>query len=290
MALEKKASTKADGKAKAEGKGKKEPVKKTAAKKESAPKKATAKKAPAKKDAPKKAAKAKKEPTKKAGKAPAAKAKPKAPAAPPVVKASARYVRIAPRKARLVMDHIRGKRVEHAQAILRHAPRAISTDILKLLNSAVANAEQNHGLIGDELVVSAAFVGAGPTLKRWRARARGRVARIRKRTCHITVRLAQPDGAVIPVVEATPTAPSDSRRRPAGTRRPPGSTGSAARSTEGRRYPRGASGGMAERTNATVLKTVEAQASVGSNPTPSAGDGGLTVRDVGHRSGRARAT
>jgi len=98
MALEKKASTKADGKAKAEGKGKKAPAEKVAAK-ESAPKKA-AKKAAAKKDAPRKAAKAKK--------APAEKAVPKAPVAPPVVRASARYVRIAPRKARLIADQVRG--------------------------------------------------------------------------------------------------------------------------------------------------------------------------------------
>jgi len=123
------------------------------------------------------------------------------------VRAEARYVRAAPRKAQLVAEQIRGRSVPEARTILAFMTRDAARDVEKVLNSAVANAEQNHGLDGDELVVSAAFVGAGPTLKRWRARARGRVARIRKRTCHITVRLAQPDGAVIPVVEAAPTAP-----------------------------------------------------------------------------------
>ena len=123
------------------------------------------------------------------------------------VRAEARYVRAAPRKAQLVAEQIRGRTVPEARTILAFMTRDAARDVEKVLNSAVANAEQNHGLIGDELVVSAAFVGAGPTLKRWRARARGRVARIRKRTCHITVRLAQPDGGVIPVVEAVPVAP-----------------------------------------------------------------------------------
>ena len=130
------------------------------------------------------------------------------------VRAEARYVRAAPRKAQLVAEQIRGRTVPEARTILAFMTRDAARDVEKVLNSAVANAEQNHGLIGDELVVSAAFVGAGPTLKRWRARARGRVARIRKRTCHITVRLAQPDGAVIPVVEATPAAPPAEEGKP----------------------------------------------------------------------------
>lgn len=180
MALEKKASTKADGKAKAEGKGKKEPDKKAAAKKESAPKKA-AKKAPAKKDAPKKTA-TKKEPAKKA-------APRKAPAAPPVVRASARYVRIAPRKARLIADQVRGLHIEKARALLQFSPRGAAEDIHKLIDSAAANAENNHDLIGDEMRVSSITVDEGPTLKRFRPRAMGRATPIHKRTSHIAVAL-----------------------------------------------------------------------------------------------------
>jgi large subunit ribosomal protein L22 len=106
-----------------------------------------------------------------------------------VVRARARYVRSAPRKARLVMDHIRGKRVEHAQAILEHAPRAVSTDILKLLNSAIANAESAYELGADELTVRRAYVDEGPTIKRYRPRALGRATRINKRTSHMTIEL-----------------------------------------------------------------------------------------------------
>jgi large subunit ribosomal protein L22 len=106
-----------------------------------------------------------------------------------VVRARARYVRTAPRKARLVMDHIRGKRVEHAQAILAHAPRAVSSDILKLLNSAVANAESAYELGADELTVRRAYVDEGPTIKRYRPRALGRATKINKRTSHMTIEL-----------------------------------------------------------------------------------------------------
>ena len=106
-----------------------------------------------------------------------------------VVRARARYVRSAPRKARLVMDHIRGKRVEHAQAILAHAPRAAAGDILKLLNSAVANAESAYELGADELTVRRAYVDEGPTIKRYRPRALGRATRINKRTSHMTIEL-----------------------------------------------------------------------------------------------------
>jgi large subunit ribosomal protein L22 len=106
-----------------------------------------------------------------------------------VVSARAKYVRSAPRKARLVMNHIRGKNVEQAQAILRHAPRAVSDDILKLLNSAVANAESNYELGADELRIERAFVDEGPTIKRYRPRARGRATRILKRTSHMTIEL-----------------------------------------------------------------------------------------------------
>ena len=106
-----------------------------------------------------------------------------------IVRARAKYVRSAPRKARLVMNHIRGKRVEHAQAIQLHAPRAVSGDILKLLNSAVANAESAYELGADELTVRRAYVDEGPTIKRYRPRALGRATRINKRTSHMTIEL-----------------------------------------------------------------------------------------------------
>jgi large subunit ribosomal protein L22 len=105
------------------------------------------------------------------------------------VRASAQYLRVTPRKARLVVEHIRGRTVPEARTVLAFTPRAAAREIEKVLASAVANAEANHGLVGDELVVAAAYVDEGPTIKRWRARARGRVARIKKRTCHVTLRL-----------------------------------------------------------------------------------------------------
>jgi large subunit ribosomal protein L22 len=114
------------------------------------------------------------------------------------VRAEARYVRAAPRKAQLVVDQIRGRTVPEARTILTFMTRDAANDVRKVLDSAAANAEANHGLDADELYVAAAFVGAGPTLKRWRARARGRAGRIKKRTCHITIALAQPGGEEIP--------------------------------------------------------------------------------------------
>ena len=108
-----------------------------------------------------------------------------------LVRAEARWVRLSARKARVVLEHIRGRSVPEARTILAFTQRAAAHEIEKVLKSAVANAEANHGLIGDELVVHAAFANEGPTLKRWRARARGRVNRIRKRTCHITLLLAE---------------------------------------------------------------------------------------------------
>jgi len=95
------------------------------------------------------------------------------------------------RKARLVLDHIRGRTVPEARTILAFTPRAAAIEIEKVLRSAVANAEANHGLDGDDLVVESAYADEGPTLKRWRARARGRVNRVRKRTCHVTLVLAE---------------------------------------------------------------------------------------------------
>jgi large subunit ribosomal protein L22 len=109
------------------------------------------------------------------------------------VRAQARWVHSSARKARLVTDLIRGRSVPEARTILAFSNRAVAKDVEKVLRSAVANAESRADLHweGDELVVAAAYADEGPTLKRWRARARGRVARIRKRTCHITIELAQ---------------------------------------------------------------------------------------------------
>jgi ribosomal protein L22 len=118
---------------------------------------------------------------------------PKAPASRPdgelIVRARSKYVRSAPRKARLVMAHIRGKEVEQARAILNHAPRAVAEDILKLLNSAIANAESAYELGPDELRVVKAVVDEGPTIKRYRPRALGRATPIKKRTSHMTIEL-----------------------------------------------------------------------------------------------------
>ncbi len=125
----------------------------------------------------------------------AAKPKEAAPEAPRdatgavAVRASAKYVRSAPRKARLVMDHIRGKDVADARAILRHTPRAVAADISKLLESAIANAENNFELDPGELRIGRAVVDEGPTIKRFRPRAQGRATRINKRTSHMTITL-----------------------------------------------------------------------------------------------------
>jgi ribosomal protein L22 len=108
---------------------------------------------------------------------------------PVVVRAHARYVRSSARKARLVCDHIRGKSVEEARAILAHAPRAVASDWSKLLESAVANAEHNHELVGEDLYVKAVKADEGPTIKRFRPRALGRATPIRKRTSHLTILL-----------------------------------------------------------------------------------------------------
>jgi large subunit ribosomal protein L22 len=107
------------------------------------------------------------------------------------VRAQAKWVRTSARKARIVLDHIRGRSVPEARTILAFTPRAAATDIEKVLRSAVANAEANMGLDGDELLVEAAYADEGPTLKRWKPRARGRVNRIRKRTCHVTLVLVE---------------------------------------------------------------------------------------------------
>jgi ribosomal protein L22 len=112
---------------------------------------------------------------------------------PPLVRAQAKYVRTSARKARLVCDHIRGKSVTEARAILAFAPRAVARDWAKLLDSAVANAEHNHELIGDELRIKEAYADEGPTIKRFRPRAMGRATPILKRTSHLTITLT-PEG------------------------------------------------------------------------------------------------
>lgn len=134
----------------------------------------------------------------------------------PTVRAEAKYVRTAPRKAQLVAEQIRGRPVPEARTILAFMTRDAARDVERVLASAVANAEANHGLVGDELYVSIATVGSGPTIKRWRARARGRVARIKKRTCHIAITLAAPEGveARAPVVTPPPPAVEEEAPKP----------------------------------------------------------------------------
>jgi large subunit ribosomal protein L22 len=113
------------------------------------------------------------------------------------IRAEAKWVRISPRKARLVAEHIRGRSVLEARSVLAFTQREAARELDKVLRSAVANAESQHQLADDRLYVSAAYVDEGPVMKRWRPRARGRVGRIHKRTCHITVKLAE-----MPVTEA----------------------------------------------------------------------------------------
>jgi large subunit ribosomal protein L22 len=166
-AAPKKAAKKAEGNAAAE----KVPAKKTA-------KKASKEKAPAKKEAAKKPAAKKAEP--KTAKKPVA----------IVVRASSRYVRIAPRKARLIADQVRGLHIDKARALLQFSPRGAAHDIGKLLESAASNAENNHDLVADEMRISEITVDEGPTLKRFRPRALGRATPIHKRTSHIAVALS----------------------------------------------------------------------------------------------------
>jgi ribosomal protein L22 len=159
---------------------------KAPAKKKAAPKKAAKKEAPKKESAKKPAAK------KEAAKKPAKKEppKPKAKPAPIVVRASSRYVRVAPRKARLVADQVRGLPIDRARALLQFSPRGAAEDIGKLIESAAANAENNHDLVSDEMRVAEITVDEGPTLRRFRPRALGRATPINKRTSHIAVALS----------------------------------------------------------------------------------------------------
>jgi large subunit ribosomal protein L22 len=144
------------------------------------------------------------------------------------VRAQAKWVRMSARKARLVLDNVRGRSVPEARTVLAFTPRAAAREIDRVLASAVANAESAHGLDGDELVVVAAYADEGPTLKRWRARARGRVNRIRKRTCHITIVVAgnpasgrpRPQKAAKPQAEAAPTPETPTEDAPVAEEKP----------------------------------------------------------------------
>jgi large subunit ribosomal protein L22 len=144
------------------------------------------------------------------------------------VRAQAKWVRMSARKARLVLDLLRGRSVPEARTILAFTPRAAAREIDRVLASAVANAESAHGLDGDELIVLEAYADEGPTLKRWRARARGRVNRIRKRTCHITIvvtespkagrprpqQQAKPEAEKAPQPEATAAEEAPAEEKP----------------------------------------------------------------------------
>jgi ribosomal protein L22 len=166
------------------GKGAAEATSKTAdskASKESTAKKPAARKAPAK---PKAETKPKAEDKAK----PKARTKKETPERP-VVNARARFVRVAPRKARLVADQVRGLPIEDALPLLRFSTRSAAQDIRKLIESAAANAEANHDLVADDLLIKDIHVDEGPTLKRYRPRALGRATRINKRTSHIAVAL-----------------------------------------------------------------------------------------------------
>jgi ribosomal protein L22 len=173
-------------------KQKKPPAKKPAAKKPAARKPAEKKEGAAKPEA---AAKAPAKAAEKPKPAPRRKPEPKPEPVAVLVRASARYVRVAPRKARLVADQVRGLQIEKARALLQFSSRGAARDIHKLIDSAAANAENNHELIADEMRVAEITVDEGPTLRRYRPRALGRATRINKRTSHISVALTPGEGS-----------------------------------------------------------------------------------------------
>jgi ribosomal protein L22 len=184
------AKTEQKGKQKSEARTKQSETKPATQKKTTTGKKADPEKAekPAGSKAKSEAAKK----TEGAGAKAAAKPKPKAKEADreaPTVRAKASYVRVAPRKARLVADQVRGLPIEDARTLLRFSPRSAARDLIKLIDSAAANAENNHDLIADELRIADIRVDEGPTLRRYRPRALGRATRINKRTSHIQVAL-----------------------------------------------------------------------------------------------------
>src|SRR6266480_3012414 len=130
------------------------------------------------------------------------------------VRAQAKYVHATARKARLITDLIRGRSVPEARTILAFSTRAVAEDVEKVLRSAIANAESRPDLHwnGDDLYIVTAYADEGPTLKRHRARARGRVGRILKRTCHITVELVQSEASVSAAASAAPETRFGRRR------------------------------------------------------------------------------
>jgi large subunit ribosomal protein L22 len=139
----------------------------------------------------------------------------------PLVRAQAKWVRLSARKARVVLEHIRGRSVPEARTILAFTQRAAAHEIEKVLRSAVANAEANHGVLdSDSLVIAAAYADEGPTMKRGRPRARGRFNRIFKRTCHITIELAQLERAAKrrPQTAETPATTEDTQAKPKASR------------------------------------------------------------------------
>jgi large subunit ribosomal protein L22 len=131
------------------------------------------------------------------------------------VRAEAKWVRMSARKARVVLEHIRGRSVPEARTVLAFTQRAAAVEIEKVLRSAVANAEANHGVLdADALVVVRAYADEGPTMKRGRPRARGRFNRIFKRTCHITIELAEPSASRAAAARDTRTSDTDSAEAP----------------------------------------------------------------------------
>jgi large subunit ribosomal protein L22 len=139
------------------------------------------------------------------------------------VRAQAKYVHASARKARLVADTIRNRSVPEARTILAFTQKAVARDVEKVLKSAVANAEANSGLDGDELVIASVYADEGPTLKRFQPRARGRVGRIFKRTCHITVVLAERERLARPRPQsAASTTDTSEGEAPTSASRPKG--------------------------------------------------------------------
>jgi len=163
--------------------------------KKTEPKKTEPKKTEPKKTEPKKTEPKKQEPKQPAARKPAEKAAAKeVDLAPVVVRASAKYVRVAPRKARLIADQVRGLHIDDARALLEFSPRGAARDIQKLVESAASNAENNYDLVSDEMRIAAITVDEGPTLRRYRPRALGRATTINKRTSHISLALTPEEG------------------------------------------------------------------------------------------------
>jgi large subunit ribosomal protein L22 len=127
----------------------------------------------------------------------------------PEVRAQAKWVHCSARKARLVLDTIRSRSVPEARTVLAFSNRAVAREIDKVLHSAVANAEANHGYVGDDMFISACYADEGPGLKRWKPRARGRADRLVKGSCHITIRLASLTPPVATVNPPTPVAAAE---------------------------------------------------------------------------------